>query len=79
LLEKIKAQYPADFEKSIFIGDTIKEIQAAKTIGCRAMLVKTGKGERTLQQHPELKGAVPIYANLKEAVSAILQEKTANE
>lgn len=75
LLEKIKSQYPMDFEKSIFIGDTIKEIQAAKTIGCRAILVRTGKGKMTLQQHPELKNTVPVYENLKEAVSAILKEQ----
>jgi len=79
LLEKIKAQQPTHFQEAIFIGDTIKEIQAAKTIGCRAMLVKTGKGEKTLQQYPELKDVVPIYANLKEAVSAILQENTSKK
>jgi D-glycero-D-manno-heptose 1,7-bisphosphate phosphatase len=74
LLEEVKAQYSNNFQQAIFIGDTIKEVQAAEKIGCRAILVRTGKGERTLQNHPELKKTIPIYADLKDAVSAILNK-----
>ena len=78
LLQKVKQKYPANFQHSIFIGDTIKEIQAANAMGCHPMLVRTGKGGKTLQQYPELKKTVPVYANLKEAVSAILKKKHIN-
>jgi D-glycero-D-manno-heptose 1,7-bisphosphate phosphatase len=75
LLDKVKTMYPSDFKEAIFIGDTLKDVQAAESAGCRAALVKTGKGERTLRQYPELKEKIPIYADLKEAVSIILQKE----
>lgn len=32
-----------------FVGDSIKDIQAAKLAGCRPVLVRTGNGEKTLE------------------------------
>lgn len=74
LLEKVKSIYPDLFKSAVFIGDTIKEVQAANKAGCHAALVKTGKGERTIAQNPELKSKTPIYQNLSDAVSTILKE-----
>lgn len=55
------------------IGDSLRDIQAAQSAGARPILVKTGKGERTLND-PELPKTVPVYANLSEAVDALLEE-----
>ncbi|MCL4149653.1 UNVERIFIED_CONTAM: hypothetical protein GTU68_007146 [Idotea baltica] len=55
------------------IGDSLRDIQAAKSAGARPILVKTGKGEQTAK-HPDLAKTVPIYADLAEAVNALLEE-----
>lgn len=35
-------------EGSWMVGDSLRDLQAGRTLGCRPVLVKTGKGERTL-------------------------------
>ncbi|GAA0559320.1 D-glycero-beta-D-manno-heptose 1,7-bisphosphate 7-phosphatase [Halomonas salifodinae] len=39
---------------SWMVGDSLRDLQAGETQGCRNVLVRTGKGERTLAKHPEL-------------------------
>lgn len=71
LLDIIK-KYKIKANQSCLIGDSLKDIQAAKKIGCKAILVKTGKGETTLREHcNELKN-IPTFENLAEAVNFIL-------
>ena len=55
-----------------FIGDTLKDVEAARAVNCRPMLVRTGKGERTLMQHPELAATLPVFADLAAAVDDLL-------
>lgn len=60
------------------IGDSLRDIQAAKSAGCQPILVLTGKGEKTLQlnsNHPDLKG-VPVFADLAAAVTMLLEKKS---
>ena len=54
----------------MFIGDSYKDVQAANAIGCRAALVLTGKGDKTLREHPELKANVKVYADLASFVES---------
>lgn len=54
------------------VGDSFSDILAARTVGARAMLVKTGKGRQTLSQHPELADQIDIYENLEHAVDELL-------
>lgn len=53
------------------IGDSYRDLVAAELVGAKPILVKTGKGERTLGAHPDLN--VAIYANLYDAAQHILQ------
>lgn len=39
---------------SWMVGDSLRDLQAGEPMGCRPVLVRTGKGERTLASHPEL-------------------------
>ena len=52
------------------MGDSLRDLQAGIAAGCKALLVKTGKGERTLE-----KGGLPentvVCENLNAAVSII--------
>jgi D-glycero-D-manno-heptose 1,7-bisphosphate phosphatase len=54
------------------IGDSLRDLQAAETAGARPILVKTGKGEKTLSEGgmPE---NVAVYDNLEAAVNALLE------
>lgn len=55
------------------VGDSLRDLEAARTVGARPMLVRTGKGERTLANGEGL-AQVPVYADLAEAVDALLAE-----
>jgi D-glycero-D-manno-heptose 1,7-bisphosphate phosphatase len=48
MLEQIAAHYAADLAGIWFVGDTGGDLQAALAVDCQPVLVKTGKGERTL-------------------------------
>ncbi len=61
-----------------FVGDSLKDLQAAEACGCRPALVTTGKGAATARElarpgvalrHPQ---RIPVFADLAAAVDAIL-------
>jgi D-glycero-D-manno-heptose 1,7-bisphosphate phosphatase len=56
------------------VGDSLRDIQSARTAGASPVLVRTGKGERTLADGEDLQG-VPVYANLAEYVNQLLMEE----
>lgn len=55
------------------IGDSLRDLVAAKEVGARPILVRTGKGIRTLEKGEGLEG-VSVYDDLATAVSALLEE-----
>lgn len=57
-----------------FIGDSLKDIQAATTAGCSPILVKSGKGVNTLKNNPELINVIPVFNNLLEFTEDLLKE-----
>ncbi|HSH57861.1 MAG TPA: D-glycero-beta-D-manno-heptose 1,7-bisphosphate 7-phosphatase [Halomonas sp.] len=55
LLEQIRDELQLiDLSGSWMVGDSLRDLQAGAPMGCRPVLVRTGKGQRTLEQHPEL-------------------------
>lgn len=59
--------FNADPKHTLVIGDSLRDLEAADAAGCQSVLVKTGKGERTLAKHPELK--VGMFADLADAIA----------
>jgi len=55
------------------IGDSLRDLQAAQQVGAQPILVRTGKGERTLANGEGLEG-IPVYDDLAAAVNALLAE-----
>jgi len=53
-----------------FIGDALRDIQAAQAAGASPILVKTGKGQQTLIDNPNLN--IPVFENLYEAAKHII-------
>lgn len=47
LLDAIEEQLGADLKNAPMVGDSLKDLQAAKAKGCQPVLVRTGKGTQT--------------------------------
>jgi D-glycero-D-manno-heptose 1,7-bisphosphate phosphatase len=71
LLQQIQQKYPVNFAETYFIGDTRTDMELAAASGCKPILVLTSKGQKTLDNHPEL-ATIPHFANLAAAVKYIL-------
>lgn len=50
LLEQIAAHYQQDLSGVWFVGDSLRDLQAAVKAGAQPVLVKTGKGVATLEK-----------------------------
>jgi D-glycero-D-manno-heptose 1,7-bisphosphate phosphatase len=64
LLKQFAADYDADLSQIYFIGDSLRDIQAAQNAGAIPVLVKTGNGLKTLQENPKLLTSILIFENL---------------
>jgi D-glycero-D-manno-heptose 1,7-bisphosphate phosphatase len=70
LLLKFADDYKTTLEKLPFIGDSLRDIQAGLAVAASPILVKTGKGSKTLVDNPEIN--VPIFENLYDAAQFII-------
>jgi D-glycero-D-manno-heptose 1,7-bisphosphate phosphatase len=72
LLEEIAHRFNVDLKGVPTIGDSLRDVQAAATVGAEPMLVLTGKGEQT-----RIAGGLPpqtqIYTDLAAAARAIVR------
>ena len=77
LLQQIAKEFAMNLENVPVIGDSLRDLQSAIAVGAKPILVRTGKGERTIASLAEpsvdarLKTA-PVYRDLAEAVEALL-------
>jgi D-glycero-D-manno-heptose 1,7-bisphosphate phosphatase len=73
LLEAIAEEFDISLEGVPFIGDSLKDVQAAKAAKCFPILVQTGKGNQTLAaMNDEQLQFVSVVPNLQQAVLQIL-------
>ena len=79
LLQAIEAELGQPLAGSYFIGDSLKDLQAARAMQCQPVLVLTGKGEQTQAQlqaadvaitDPE---TITIYPDLAAAAQALVE------
>ena len=63
-----------DLKEVPAIGDSLRDIQAAQSVGANPILVKTGKGQQTLSD-PDLPADVPVYEDLAAVVDALLEKR----
>jgi len=62
----------SDLTQVYAVGDSYRDVAAALAAGARPLLVKTGKGHKTLQHHPQLN--LPIFENLYDAATYIVSQ-----
>ena len=70
---EIARRFDLSLEGVPVIGDSLRDLQAAQAVSARPILVRTGKGKRTLEKGEGLEG-IPVYDDLAAAVSAILEQ-----
>lgn len=75
LLHKISTEFDVPLEGTPYVGDSLRDLQAAKSVGCEPVLVLTGKGKRTLADAfpPEL-GRPRVFQDLAAFADAQLNE-----
>ena len=71
LLNEIGKHFNVELTNVPIIGDSLRDIQAARSVGAFPILVKTGKGENTLANEDQISN-IPVYADLAAAVDALL-------
>ncbi len=72
LLREIARRFQVDLDGVPSIGDSWRDVQAAREVGATPMLVKTGKGQRTLDKHAAELQDIAIYSDLAQAVDALV-------
>lgn len=72
LLREIARRFEVDLNGIPVIGDSLRDLEAAREVGARPVLVRTGKGLRTLQAHRDELHDVDVYDDLARAVDALL-------
>lgn len=76
LLHAIAAELGTDLTGIPFVGDTVKDVQTALTVGAKPVLVRTGKGQQSeTQLSDELRRQVRVFDDLGQAVEYFLSEK----
>ena len=70
LLERFSREKNIALDNIYFIGDTLKDIRAGQAVNALPLLVKTGKGLRTLSENPKLD--VPVFEDLYDAAKYVL-------
>jgi len=72
LYDEIAARYGRELAGVPVIGDSLRDLLAAASVGARPILVKTGKGEKT-QVAGGLPAGTTVFADLSEAVDFLLK------
>lgn len=72
LFHRFAADKQIDLNQVYAIGDSLRDLQAAESAGSKPILVKTGKGLKTLRQLPEIH--FPVFENLYDAAQFIVSQ-----
>jgi D-glycero-D-manno-heptose 1,7-bisphosphate phosphatase len=70
MYEEIAARYRCDLIGVPAIGDSLRDLQAAVTVGAKPILVLTGKGSKT-QHDPKLPSGTLTFPDLAAAVASL--------
>ncbi len=70
LLKAFASDFHADLTTTAVIGDSLRDLQAAESVGAKPILVRTGKGQQTLLNNPDLN--IPVFENLYDAAQHLI-------
>jgi D-glycero-D-manno-heptose 1,7-bisphosphate phosphatase len=69
MIEEILRRFDADARKVAVVGDSLRDLEAAAAVGCRPVLVLTGKGTGTMR-----KGGLPPETLVRVDLAAVAAE-----
>ena len=75
MLEEIARRFSEDLTGVPSVGDSLRDLQASAAVGAQPILVRTGKGEKTLAAG-NLPEGTWVCADLAEAAQRIIFERT---
>jgi len=73
MIEDIARRFGTDLDGVPCVGDSLRDLQAGVPLGALPILVRTGKGEKTLTEG-NLPEGTKVFANLAEAARHIIAE-----
>ena len=62
LLHQLATRHQFDLSQTIYIGDSVKDIEAAEAAGCKPALVLTGNGKASHRKRPDVSYANDLAA-----------------
>jgi D-glycero-D-manno-heptose 1,7-bisphosphate phosphatase len=71
LFKQIAERYKVDLRGVPMIGDSERDLQAARAVDGRPILVQTGNGLKTLEEDHDVE---EVYADLSEAAAHLIEE-----
>lgn len=71
LLAQIQERFSVDLTGAPIVGDSLRDLQAGIAVGCKPILVLTGKGEKT-RDDPDLPPDTQIFPDLAAVVDSLL-------
>lgn len=75
LLRQIERRYQLPCESMTVVGDSRQDLEAAKSVGARALLVQTGLGQTALNELSHFDG-VTIFQDLAAAADALCRSES---
>ena len=72
LFESLSRRFSLPLRGVPFVGDAMTDIEAARAVHALPLLVKTGKGQRTLAKNPNLEREILVFEDLAEVVEHLL-------
>lgn len=76
MLQQIAASHGGSLTGVPFIGDSLRDIQAARRMGCRPLLVLTGDGRQTLAALGDEPSDVEVFPDLASAAKTLCSEES---
>jgi D-glycero-D-manno-heptose 1,7-bisphosphate phosphatase len=73
LFLQIREKYAVDLAEVYFVGDSVSDIQAAKNVNCKPILVLTGNGQKTLTAYAEAL-QIPSFPSLAQVAEFVIHE-----
>lgn len=74
LFEEIADRFKVNLSRVYAVGDSLRDLDAAREVHARPALVRTGKGEQTIRAGTGIAG-VPIFDDLAAFATALLEDR----
>ncbi len=75
LLRQLADHYGVDLHEVPFIGDSLRDLEAARAVGARGILVRSGKGRITEKAFGDSETGVEVFDDLLHAARFLIAEK----